>query len=98
MIRFTTIKFYISGYWLLSIFSIISESVTAQSSMELNQGWKCRNVREVKANGVEISGTGFNTDDWMPATIPGTVLTTLLDNEKIPDPFYGLNNEMIPDI
>ncbi len=26
------------------------------------------------------------------------VLTTLLKNEKIPDPFYGLNNEEVPDI
>lgn len=34
----------------------------------------------------------------MPATVPGTVLTTLLNNKKIPDPFYGMNNELIPDI
>lgn len=26
------------------------------------------------------------------------MLTTLLKNEKIPDPFYGLNNEEVPDI
>jgi mannosylglycoprotein endo-beta-mannosidase len=34
----------------------------------------------------------------MPATVPGTVLTTLLNNQKIPDPFWGMNNEHIPDI
>lgn len=34
----------------------------------------------------------------MPATVPGTVLTTLLNNQKVPDPFYGMNNERIKDI
>ena len=34
----------------------------------------------------------------MPAVVPGTVLTSLLHNHKIPDPFYGFNNDSIPDI
>lgn len=31
------------------------------------------------------------TDDWLPATVPGTVHTDLLANGKIPDPFYRTN-------
>ncbi len=31
------------------------------------------------------------------ATVPGTVLTTLIDNGVYPDPYYGLNNLSIPD-
>jgi hypothetical protein len=34
----------------------------------------------------------------MNATVPGTVLTTMLNNKMIPDPFYGMNNKQIPDI
>ena len=34
----------------------------------------------------------------MHATVPGTVLTTVLNNKMVPDPFYGMNNEKIPDI
>ncbi len=30
-------------------------------------------------------------DDWMPATVPGTVHTDLLANGAIPDPFYRTN-------
>jgi hypothetical protein len=30
--------------------------------------------------------------------VPGTVLTTLLNNKQIPDPFFGLNNNLIPDV
>ena len=39
---------------------------------------------------------------WMPAVVPGTVLRTLVENKKLPDPYYGLNNKRelrrIPDI
>ncbi len=32
-----------------------------------------------------------------PATVPGTVLTSLVDNGIYPDPYFGLNNLSIPD-
>jgi len=32
---------------------------------------------------------------WMPATVPGTVLTSYLDNGAVPDPFYSDNNTQI---
>ena len=39
---------------------------------------------------------------WMPAVVPGTVLTTLVKNGVVPDPHYGLNNKLenklIPDL
>lgn len=34
---------------------------------------------------------------WHHATVPGTVLTTLVDEGIYPDPYYGLNNLAIPD-
>ena len=72
--------------------------VIAQASYELNSGWRCINVNDMQAKGEAISQTGFNTSAWMPATVPGTVLTTLLNNNKVPDPFYGMNNKYIRDI
>ena len=33
----------------------------------------------------------------MRATVPGTVLTTMVDNGIYPDPGYGLNNLAIPE-
>jgi hypothetical protein len=27
-----------------------------------------------------------------------TILTTLLHNKQIPDPFFGMNNNLIPDV
>ncbi|WP_235854014.1 glycoside hydrolase family 2 protein [Mucilaginibacter terrenus] len=76
----------------------MSNSAQAQSGYELNSGWKCAPVKEVSADGTRLSTAAINTANWMPATVPGTVLTTLLNNKKVPDPFYGMNNEYIPDI
>ncbi len=70
----------------------------AQTAYELNSGWKCAPISEVKADGTALSQPNASTQNWMPATVPGTVLTSLLNNKKVPDPFYGMNNERIKDI
>ncbi|MET0572309.1 MAG: glycoside hydrolase family 2 TIM barrel-domain containing protein [Pedobacter agri] len=70
----------------------------SQQRYELQSGWMCVNVKDASASGSQISTLGFNTSGWMPATVPGTVLTTLLNNKKVPDPFYGMNNEKIADV
>ena len=45
-----------------------------------------------------LSSTAYAVNGWKPAVVPGTVLTTMLQNKDIPDPFYGMNNQQIPDI
>lgn len=35
---------------------------------------------------------------WMPAKVPGTILTTMLENKIFPAPEIGMNNELIPDV
>lgn len=80
------------------ILFLIATNIYAQSSYELNSGWMCAPISSVKDNGLVLSTTAFNNSSWMPATVPGTVLTTLLNNQKIPDPFWGMNNEHILDI
>lgn len=73
-------------------------NVHAQQPHELNSGWKCINVKDINKNGEKISEPSFSLKGFMPATVPGTVLTTMLNNKMVPDPFYGMNNEKIPDI
>jgi mannosylglycoprotein endo-beta-mannosidase len=82
----------------LLLITCLLNKLYAQNSTELNSGWKCAAIGNVKNNGYELSNTNFNVSSWMPATVPGTVLTTLLNNKKVPDPFFGMNNEQIPDI
>jgi len=94
-----TFQRFISVIVLLIIFCRYGPGFShAQSFTELNSGWKCKNIKSLNAPGSEISLLSFPTNDWLPATVPGTVLTTLLNNQLVPDPFYGMNNESIPDI
>ncbi len=54
---------------------------------------RCRNpARKFRA-------AGFNTTGWYAATVPGTVLTTLVNNHVYPEPLYGENDrpEIIPE-
>ncbi|WP_245576517.1 glycoside hydrolase family 2 protein [Flexithrix dorotheae] len=85
---------------ILILFTILTfgSNMLAQSKYELGGEWWCRPISEVSASGETISNPSFKTSKWLPATVPGTVLTTLLDNKLIPDPFYGMNNEKIKDI
>jgi mannosylglycoprotein endo-beta-mannosidase len=86
---------------LLKLFLFLScfISVTTQAQQyELNTGWECINVKKIKDNGEQVSLPSYKLAGFMNATVPGTVLTTLLNNKMVPDPFYGMNNEKIPDI
>jgi len=49
------------------------------------------------ADGASLSRPGTDTQRWYAATVPGTVLTTLVDRGVYPDPYYGLNNLAIPE-
>jgi mannosylglycoprotein endo-beta-mannosidase len=85
--------------WLVLLAFITGNQLAvSQNRYELNNGWVCAATGSVKTTGDKISVASYNVKGWMPATVPGTVLTSLLDNKKLPDPFYGMNNEKIPDI
>ena len=66
------------------IISLIPIQTNAQDiSIELNKNWQFKNQKESK---------------WYKATVPGTVLSMLVNNGLVPDPEIGLNNKQIPDI
>jgi len=70
----------------------------AGSAIELNSDWKCQPIGKVHVSGEKLSMPEYSLHEWLPATVPGTVLTTLINDHLAPDPFYGLNNKQIPDI
>jgi hypothetical protein len=67
------------------------------SEWTLAAGWLMIPAPKATADGPAISQPGFNARDWMTATVPGTVLTTMVDRGIYPDPDYGLNNLAIPE-
>lgn len=70
----------------------------AQQRYELNSGWRYAMVNTVKADGPALSDPRYPLTGWRPAVVPGTVLTNMLHHQEVPDPFFGMNNERIPDI
>ncbi len=63
----------------------------------ISGGWLLQSAIKVEASGGTISQPEFNSENWYNATVPGTVLTTLVDQGVYPDPDFGLNNLAIPD-
>jgi hypothetical protein len=59
--------------------------------------WRLKAAPEVNASEALVSETGFDASNWLPAVVPGTVLTTLVDRGIYPDPAYGLNDLAIPE-
>jgi hypothetical protein len=60
-------------------------------------GWRMAEAPKVSVEGDAVSRPGYSAKGWLRATVPGTVLTTLVDRGVYPDPDYGLNNLAIPE-
>jgi hypothetical protein len=75
-----------------------AESAQPQPTI-LAAGWQLQDAAKVPQSGAEVAAAGFPTADWYAATVPGTVLTTLVINHVYPEPLYGENNrpETIPE-
>ena len=63
----------------------------------LSTGWTMQDQAKAPQTGDAVSQTNFAAADWYKATVPGTVLTTLVNNGVYPEPLYGENNRTIPD-
>ncbi len=83
--------------FLLTALTFLSAAAQKEEIL-LNTSWKAKRSNEVPVDGTVISSPGYEFYGWMDAIVPGTILTTLLHNEKVPDPFFDMNNELIPDI
>jgi len=83
----------------LIVLIMLPLSVLAQPEKYLlHENWKAKRATDVLKDGTEITGTDYKPEGWLDAVVPGTILTTLLHNNMIPDPLYGLNNNLIPDV
>jgi Exo-beta-D-glucosaminidase Ig-fold domain/Glycosyl hydrolases family 2/Glycosyl hydrolases family 2, sugar binding domain/Glycosyl hydrolases family 2, TIM barrel domain len=87
----------------LGIFFFSGKSLAAPNigfgqvqDLELNSGWQLQDASLLTATGAAISTPAFQPRGWYEATVPGTVLTTLVDNNVYPEPLYGLNVTSIP--
>jgi beta-galactosidase/beta-glucuronidase len=69
---------------------------TGEGRWQIN-GWEMIEADKAAANGADISNPASTFTGWYKATVPGTVLQTLVDRGVYPDPYYALNNLAIPE-
>src|ERR1035437_1849451 len=61
----------------------------ADGTLELSGGWRLVSKSFDSNDGSKISTCGYGDGAWLPATVPGTVLTSYLNAGAVPDMFYG---------
>ncbi|WP_121714511.1 discoidin domain-containing protein [Streptomyces sp. E5N91] len=72
-------------------------TVAADGTVPLESGWTLTLDDWAEGDGPALSKSGVDTSRWLPATVPGTVLGSLVDQGKLPDPVAGLNNLRVPE-
>src|SRR5215475_7888234 len=77
--------------------SLMSCFVMAQEKEQTISGWSMQDAAKVTAPAAQLSTPTFQPQAWYKATVPGTVLTTLVDNKVYPEPLYGENMREIPE-
>jgi Exo-beta-D-glucosaminidase Ig-fold domain/F5/8 type C domain/Glycosyl hydrolases family 2/Glycosyl hydrolases family 2, sugar binding domain len=73
-------------------------TVAADGTVPLESGWRLTLDDWVgRADGAALSRPAVDTAGWLPATVPGTVLGSLVEQGHLPDPVNGMNNLEIPE-
>jgi mannosylglycoprotein endo-beta-mannosidase len=76
---------------------VLPVACAGQAPAETVGGWQMQDVAKVTAAAPVVSTAGFHPEAWYAATVPGTVLTTLVNNKVYPEPLYGENMRAIPE-
>jgi hypothetical protein len=70
----------------------------SDGALRLTRGnWRLQRASLVQADGARLSTPGFADNDWMIATVPGTALTSYLNDGAIADPNFAGNQYAISD-
>jgi hypothetical protein len=77
--------------------ALVSAPATEGADAWTLKRWSLVEAPKVTDGGPALSQPGYDAKAWYAATVPGTVLTTLVDRGVYPDPDYALNNTAIPE-
>ncbi|HEV2373203.1 MAG TPA: discoidin domain-containing protein [Streptosporangiaceae bacterium] len=70
----------------------------ADGTVPLESGWRLTlDDWAPSSDGAVLSGPSVDTSGWLPATVPGTVLASLVEQGHLPDPVFGWNNLQVPE-
>ncbi|MGB8480316.1 MAG: sugar-binding domain-containing protein [Acidobacteriaceae bacterium] len=93
----------ISAWLIVALVVIVFRSVPmpAQTALpapvELSSRWQLQDAAQVSDAGTTISSDTYQPRGWLAATVPGTVLTSMVNDGVYPEPLYGENSRAIPE-
>lgn len=74
----------------------VAAPAVSEGEIKLSGGnWKLQRASEVTVSGEEISSAGFQPENWLVATVPGTVLSSYKNAGAVADPNYADNQLQI---
>ncbi len=101
-----TTKIFVAFLFVITVACGFSCGDSNIKSIMLTSGkksnWLMIKKSNMKGNLSEASSQNYDIKNWLPATVPGTVLNSLVEDKILPEPYFGLNNKinenLIPDI
>ena len=70
----------------------------AQEQLTLHTGWLIQSSAKVGTDGATISSPTYRPTEWYRATVPSTVVGTLVEDGVYRDPFFGMNFRELPGV
>jgi exo-1,4-beta-D-glucosaminidase len=74
----------------------VASAAMAQERIMLQTGWQIQSSAKVGTDGAAISAVSYRPVGWYRATVPSTVVGTLVEDSVFRDPFFGMNMRSIP--
>jgi exo-1,4-beta-D-glucosaminidase len=65
-------------------------------TQSLHSGWLIQSSAKAGTDGAAISSASYHATGWYRATVPSTVVGTLVDDSVYRDPFFGMNLRALP--
>jgi exo-1,4-beta-D-glucosaminidase len=78
--------------------SVPSSPRAGQTVMPLAEGWTLQSSSKIEQSGETISKPSFQPEHWYTVTVPTTVVSALVKNKVLPDPFFGMNLRKFPGV
>ena len=83
-------------WWALSLLLLAARETRAQERRDLHTGWLIQSSARVGIDGAAISSPNYRPASWYRASVPSTVVGTLVEDGEYREPFFGMNLRALP--
>src|SRR6202034_2103953 len=81
-----------AGWIVLAAGSALAQARAVPAPVELATSWQLQDAAKVSDAPSVVSAKSYQPSGWIGATVPGTVLTSMVNDGIYPEPMYGENN------